>query len=160
MTTRWLIGDKCRGEVLFFTGLNFSGQRMVVRLLPGGRWQGDEVDGTRVKSFGIIGPYGLRVTLSSAASPLGWEKLTWRSVTLLEEHTFTSQAGKPAVQVPDLDVVDAFDARRTDESFRQGYPLVDRLADGDGWTFGGRGAGDLKCNVRTIRIDNLRADQE
>lgn len=154
---RWVIGDKVRGEVLFFTGLNFSGQRSVVRLLPGGRWQGDEVDGMRVKSFGIIAPHGMRVTLATAASDLDWEALTWRSVTVLEEHCFTSQQGKPAVQVPDLDFMDAFDARRTDDGYRMGYPQVTSLADGEGWTFGHRSGSDLKCNVRTIRVDNIFA---
>ena len=157
---RWVIGDKVRGEVLFFTGLNFSGQRTIIRLLPGNRWQGDPIDGKRIKSFGIIAPYGMRVTLSSAASDLDWEMLPWRAVTVLEEHTFTSQQGKPAVQIPDLDNMDAPDARRTDESYRVGYPQVATLADGEGWTFGNRGSTDLKCNVRTIRVDNIFANDD
>jgi len=155
--TRWVIGDKVRGEVLFFTGLNFSGQRTIIRLLPGNRWQGDPIDGKRIKSFGIIAPYGMRVTLATARSDLDWEALTWRSVTVLEDHTFTSQQGKPAVQIPDLDVMDAFDARRTDDSRRVGYPQVESLAEGEGWTYGYRGGSDLKCNVGTIRVDNIRA---
>ena len=154
---RWVIDERAKGEVLFFTGLNFSGQRSVVRFFPGGRRQGDEVDGSRVKSFGIIAPYGMRVVLATASGDEDWEQLTWRAVTVLQPTTFTSQAGKPAVQIPDLDVMDNFDARRTDSEVQGGYPHVSRLADGKGWTFGFRGTSDLKCNIRTIRVDQTIA---
>lgn len=157
---RWVIEDGALGEVLFFTGLNFSGQRSKVRFFPGGRRQGDEVDGERIKSFGIIAGYGLRVTLVTARGEVGWEDHTWRAVTLIEGSTFESQAGKPAIQVPDLDVMDAFDARRTDLDNRKGYPCVARPEDGEGWTFGNRGTSDLKCNIRTIRVENILKSSE
>jgi len=150
---RWVIDERALGEVLFFTGLNFSGQRAIVRFFPGGRRQGDDVDGARVKSFGIIAQPGLRVTLATASSDEDWEDLTWRAVTIVEGSTFTSQSGKPAVQIPDLDVMDAPDARRTDLEFQVGYPQVKRLVDGRGWTYGHRGTSDLKGNLRTIRVD-------
>lgn len=152
---RWVIEDGAIGEALFFTGINFSGQRARVRFFPGGRMQGDEIDGTRVKSFGIIASYGLRVTLCTARGDVGWEDHTWRAVTLVEGSTFESMSGKPAIQVPDLDVMDAFDARRTDLELRRGYPEVDLPEQGEGWTFGYRGGLDLKCNVKTIRVENI-----
>jgi hypothetical protein len=152
---RWVIQDGALGEALFFTGLNFSGQRLRVRFFPGGRMQGDDIDGTDIKSFGIIGNYGMRVTLCTARSDIDWEEATWRSVTLLEGTTFESQSGKPAVQVPDLDVIDPFEARRTDLDNRKGYPFAKDQASGEGWTFGNATTSELKCNVRTIRVDNI-----
>jgi hypothetical protein len=152
---RWVIEDGAIGEALFFTGLNFSGQRARVRFFPGGRMQGDEIDGARIKSFGIIASYGLRLTLCTARSDVGWEDHTWRSVTLLEGSTFESMSGKPAVQVPDLDVMDPFDARRTDLDLRRGYPDVASPELGEGWTFGHFSGMELKCNVKVIRVENV-----
>ena len=157
---RWVIDDGAIGEALFFTGINFSGQRARVRFFSGGRMQGDEVDGSRIKSFGIIANLGLQVTLCTARGDVGWEDHTWRAVTLVEGSTFESMSGKPAIQVPDLDVMDAFDARRTDLELRRGYPVVAQLQDGTGWTFGHRGGLDLKCHVKTIRVRNIHKSAE
>lgn len=156
MNVRWDIGLGVRAELHFFTGLNFSGQRSSCLIFHDGRRQGDDVDGMRVKSCGIIAPYGTRLTLVTAASPETWQELPWRAIVVLDGTSFTSRSGKPAVQVPDLDTMDAPDANRTDLETHVGFPLVERLEQGAGWTFGRTLPNlPLKCNLRAIRLDRV-----
>ena len=70
---RWDIEDGVLAEVRLFTGLNFSGERFHVPIMRG-RIQGGpyRIDGSRIKSMGVIAPHGTRVVLMSAASPEGW----------------------------------------------------------------------------------------
>ena len=63
---RWDIGEKVRAHIVGFSGVNFSGERWEVDIWPHGGRQGDEIDGRRVKSIGIIAPYGTRMILMAA----------------------------------------------------------------------------------------------
>lgn len=156
MNVRWDIGLGVRAELHFFTGLNFSGQRSTALIFHDGRRQGDEVDGSRVKSCGIIAPFGTRLTLVTAAGEDTWEDMPWRAIVVLDGSTFPSQNGRPAVQVPDIDRMDPPTARRTDLELQVGFPLVQRLAEGTGWTYGRTLPNlPLKCNLRAIRLDVL-----
>lgn len=153
MDVRWDIAKGVRAEYHFFTGLSFSGVRTTGLIFHDARRQGDEVDGARIKSGGIIAPYGVRMTIIASATD-SWEEMPWRSVVVMEATSFKSQAGKPAVQIPDLDMLDKWDTNRADLERQMGYPQVERLADGTGWTYG-RSVPNLplKCNVRVIKLD-------
>ncbi len=156
---RWDIESGLRAHIVGFTGINFSGQRIVVDIWPqGGRQKGDEeLDGRRLKSIGLIAPIGTRMVLMSAATPDNWEVLPWRCIQIVEGKTFDSVQfpGFVGAQIPDLDYVDAPAALRTDPDFSITYPQVDRLEDGSGWTFGRVGSTLLKTNVRSIRVDKV-----
>jgi hypothetical protein len=153
---RWDIALGARAELHFFTGLNFSGMRSTALVFHDGRRQGDEVDGSRIKSYGIIAQHGTRITLATAGAEEGWEDLPWRSVVVLPGTCFTSQKGSPAVQIPDCDGMDKWDATRTIAEGFVGYPEVARLKDGTGWTYGHSRPGmQIKSNVRVIRLDRV-----
>jgi len=156
---RWDIASGLRAYIVGFTGINFSGQRIVVDIWPhGGRQSGDEeLDGRRLKSIGLIAPLGTRMTIMTAATPDNWEVLPWRCIQVLEGHTFDSVQfpGFVGAQVPDLDFVDSPSALRTDPDFNITYPQVERFEDGEGWTFGRVGAMTLKTNIRSIRVDKV-----
>ncbi len=156
MDVRWDIALGARAELHFFTGVNFSGMRSTALIFHDGRRQGDEVDGSRIKSYGIIAQHGTRITLATAAAYEGWEDMPWRSVVVLAGSCFTSQKGNPAVQVPDADVMDKWDATRTLPEGFVGFPEVARLGEGVGWTYGRSHPNlPLKGNVRVIRIDRV-----
>ncbi len=153
---RWDIEEGVLAEVRLFTGLNFSGERLHVPIMRG-RIQGGpyEIDGARIKSMGVIAPYGTRVVLVSAASPAGWQALAWRAIDVVEGHTFESLSGRPAIQVPDIDVMDAPDAVRTDPDFRSSYPHADDLGLGSGWTYGRTTVLPLKGSLRAIKVQRI-----
>lgn len=151
----WIIGRGVSAELHFFTGLSFSGARTSVKVFHDCRKQGDPVDAERVKSFGIITQHGTRVVLTTTAAET-WEAMPWRAVVVQAGTTFTSKAGHPAVQIPDLDSVDAFDANRTNTEVFVGYPHAESLALGTGWTFGRTNpAFPIKGHLRTIRLDRI-----
>lgn len=152
----WHIDGPVRALIHAFTGLNFSGMRVSVDIWPkGGKQIGDEIDGTRLKSIGVIAPVGTRVILCASASEEGWESSPWRAFEIREGHTFASQNGQPAVQLPDIDFVDPPGALRTDVDFQSSYPTVERPDERPSWTYGRVGHSGLKCNVRQIRVDRV-----
>lgn len=154
MDVRFTIDPKVRCEIHFFTGMNFSGNRDVVRIFVGGRVQGPAIDGDRVKSVGVVGPLGTRLVLCSSDADEGWEERPWRAIVLAKGTTFRFSSGQPAVQVPDLDQVDRHDAQRTDPESMTALPLAQGLADGQGWTYGRLSFKDpLKGHVRRVRLD-------
>lgn len=153
---RWQIDGAVRVLIHAFTGINFSGQRVSIDIWPtGGRQAGDEIDGTRLKSIGMIAPFGTRVILCASASDEGWERLPWRAFEIREGFTFASQSGQPAVQLPDIDFVDPPGALRTDPDFHATYPHVEDPTERPSWTYGRVGHSGLKCNVRQIRVDRV-----
>jgi hypothetical protein len=154
MNTRFTIDPKVRAEIHFFTGLSFSGNRDVVRIFVGGRKQGPEIDGSRVKSVGVSGPVGTRLVLCASDADEGWEQHPWRAVVLVTGSTFRFSAGGPAVQVPDLDRYDRFDAPRTDPDAMEGLTHANDLSEASGWTYGRLSFKEpLKGNVRQVRLD-------
>ena len=158
---RWDVRGKIKCHIVGFTGISFSGERFEVDIWPMGGRQGDEIDGSRMKSIGIIAPYGVRMTLMAAASEEGWEELPWRAVQVLKGYTFDTLDGKKVgVQIPDLDRMDPPHVRRVmDPEASSTYPHADSLEDGKGWTFGRSGGIGLKCNVRQIRVERLPVEK-
>lgn len=152
---RWHIEGPVRVMIHAFTGLNFSGQRATVDIWPRGGRQGDEIDGTRLKSIGMIAPLGTRIILCASAAEEGWEQFPWRAFELREGSTFQSQSGQPAVQLPDIDFLDPPAALRSDPDFQTRYLHVESPDERPGWTYGRVGHSLLKCNVRQIRIDRV-----
>jgi len=155
---RWDIATGIRAYIVGFTGINFSGQRIVVDIWPhGGRQSGDELEGDRLKSIGLIAPVGTRMIVMTAATADNWEALPWRCIQIVEGKTFDSVQfpGFVGAQIPDLDFVDAPSALRAAPDFQITYPNVERLEDGIGWTFGRVGAMPLKTNIRSIRVDKI-----
>ena len=154
---KWIIGDKVRAHIVGFTGVNFSGERWEVDIWPlGGRKEGQDIDGTRLKSIGIIAPLRTRMILMTANGTDGWEDRPWRCVQVLDGSTFTARDGKRVgVQIPDLDRMDKPGSLYLDPDIHQGYPQVERLEDGTGWTFGRTGHLDLKTHIRCIRVEKF-----
>ncbi len=148
----WHIGPKTRAHIVGFSGVNFSGERWEIDIWPLGRKaQGEGFDGMRLKSIGIIAPVGVRMTLITARSKVGWEALPWRCVQVMEGHTFDTQQGKLGVQIPDLERMDLPGAMYVDHESQVGIPQVDCVADGTTWTFGRDGK--LACNVKQIIVE-------
>jgi hypothetical protein len=155
---RWDLDDDVGALLHLFSGVNFSGTRYTVRILRGGRVQGPDVPVGVIQSGGLIADHGIRLTFITARQKPGWEDEPWRAVVVTEADCFPSMSGHPAVQVPDLDQMDPPDAIRTDDLVDSGFPLVDRLEDGVGWTFGRVGRHPIKRRVHAIRLDRLRDD--
>jgi len=152
---KWHIEGRIRATIHSFTGLNFSGQRSTTEIWPSGGRQGDEIDGSRLKCIGLIAPVGTRLTLITSSSETGWERLPWRAIVLCEGSHFDSKQGRPAVQVPNIDVLDDYTSLRSDTDLEFSYPHADDLESGSGWTYGRTGTILLKCNIRQIRVDRV-----
>lgn len=154
---RWDVADKVRAHIVGFSGINFSGERWEVDIWPFGGRQGMEIDGSRLKSIGIIAPVGTRLILMTSGQADGWVDVPWRCVQILPGQTFEAMDGKRVgVQVPDLDRMDPPHVRRImDPDTASEYPHVERFEDGRGWTFGRVGRTELKCNVRSIRVEKF-----
>lgn len=153
---RWEIGDKVRAHIVGFSGINFSGERWEVDIWPLGGRQGDEIDGARLKSVGIIAPVGTRMILITANGD-AYESLPWRCVQVLEGQTFTAMDGRRVgVQIPDLDRLDPPDVRRIkDPDSIASYPHAESVESGRGWTFGRSGGIDLKGNIKRIVVERF-----
>lgn len=148
---RWDIATTATCHIIAFSGVNLSGQRTHVRIFPSGR-VGD-LEGTQVQSLIVVGPVGLRVVLMTASSDQGWPDMTWRAVEIRKGKHYLSPKGSPAVNLPDLDLYEDYDAPRTDPDFQQSFQLVRSLDEGKDWTYGFKGNLKLKNNVRGIRIE-------
>ena len=83
-------------------------------------------------------------------------KITWSGMTHRGK-VRANKAGKPAVNIPDLDAYNEPDAQRVDPDLVSTFAHVERIEDGKGWTFGHRGALKLKGNIRAVRIEKLPA---
>lgn len=155
---RWHIEERVVCELWSFTGINFGGTRRVTRVHAYGGRQGEDLPGDEVKSLGIIAEPGIRVILLTARTDSNWEALPWRAFQVLEGKVGQIKDGRSALQIPDLDRYDHWDANRSDPDLEAMYPHVDTLADGKGWTFGRVGKTPLKCNIQAIRIEHLAQD--
>lgn len=150
---RWDLAPKIRCEIFAFSGINFSGARKHVQIFPVGGQQGDSLDGFDIQSVAIAGPVGTRVTFITTAVENGWEERSWRCFRITKEKSYKSEGGLPAVRAPDLDTLDAFNARRSDPDFEARPDEVATLEAGTAWTFGHYAGEDLKSNVRAIKVD-------
>ena len=143
----WQIAENMRCDLVGFTKPGFAGTRHVAQIFPSGR-QGDLPDA--LSSLIVVGPIGTRVVLLT--SQVGdYSAAPWRCIELKKGKAFLTKDGRPGVRVPDLDLLDAPDANRTDPDFEQTYDIVQRLEDGLTWTFGRPGS--IKERVVLIRVE-------
>lgn len=147
----WKIAPRSRVDIAAFEGLNCAGERHVVEIHPVGGRQGN-MPGT-TKSLAIAGPVGTRVVLMTAGPDTPLNQQTWRAVRILPGKHFKNKEGSPAVRVPDLDFMDAPDARRSDPDLQAGYELVTSMEGQKDWTYGGSNGTPLKGNVRYVLVD-------
>ncbi|MBK7757578.1 MAG: hypothetical protein IPI35_14480 [Deltaproteobacteria bacterium] len=152
---RWDIAESITCDIITFSGINLSGKRTHIKVFPSGV-KGD-VEGHDVQSVVVIAPLNTRVIFKTSAAEEGWEDMPWRTVDMIPGKVRANKAGKPAVNIPDLDAYNEPDAQRVDPDLVSTFAHVERIEDGKGWTFGHRGALKLKGNIRAVRIEKLPA---
>lgn len=149
---QWDIAPKQRVDIVAFAGLNLAGERSVVEIHPVGGRQGD-VASDYLKSLVVIGPVGTRVVLMTSADPDNWKNHPWRCVEVKAGKLFTTKEGKTGVRVPDLDWLDAPDARRTDSELESSFEEASDLGGSKEWTYGRPGS--IKGRVKAIRVEKI-----
>jgi len=150
---RWVLAPMVRADIAAFSGVNLGGARALANVHPLGGRQGQDIDGNALHSVVVVGPVGTRVVFSAAPSDDDWESRPWRAIVITGKNGFLTAEGKHAVRVPDIELFDKPDARRTDPDFEQDFPQVATLAEGTGWTYGR--AGRLRNAIAAIRIDKV-----
>ncbi len=158
MRIQWQVQHGVRCDLVTYGAVNLAGKRSQVRVFPGGGRQGD-VASEHLQSLVIRAPAGTRVVLVGEPGPY-WQRGPWRCLRVLESVAMApSRPGAlPGLRVPDLDLLDAVDAKRTGTQLQASYPFVDTFEAGSGWTFG-RGGG-LKGAVRLVRVERDRIDAD
>lgn len=160
---KWDIAENSRVDIVGYSGINYSGDRFECRIFPSGR-QGDDLDGKKIKSMSILGPYGARVTLITTLQD-DWEDQTWRVVRILEGKTFKANDGRRGIRIPDLDAYHRPDAWRSNPDIVESYPLKKRVDDVTAddtelWTYGRVGRGQLKNGIVKIKVDKLLPEKD
>ncbi|MFK7927508.1 MAG: hypothetical protein AB8H79_04935 [Myxococcota bacterium] len=150
---KWEVAENCRVDIVGYSGINYSGDRFETRIFPSGR-QGDDLPGDRIRSMAILGPVGARVLLRTTLQD-DWEEHTWRVITITEDKVFHVDDGRIGVRIPDLDWMTKPDAFRHNSDVEVSYPLANTVAEGKTWTFGRRGARDLKRGIVMICVDKV-----
>lgn len=147
----WKIAPRVRLDLAGFDGLNCAGERHVAELHPVGGRQGQIP--SSIKSLAIAGPVGTRVILMTAGPEFPLDQQSWRCIRIMAGKFFRNKEGVPAIRIPDLDWLDAPDARRGDPDVQSGFDQVKTLEEGQDWSFGNSGPTPLKGNVRFIQVD-------
>ncbi len=150
---RWDLAPRLRADLVAFSGINLSGERRVVEVHPVGGRKGDLAPAD-LRSCVIVAPLGTRVVFATSEDPDRWMEHPWRAVRVLRPTITVTKEGRAAVRLPDLDWLDAHDARRTDSELQSTFDEAASL-DATGWTFGR--PGDLKGRVRWIRVDTANS---
>lgn len=147
------LGKHVRCDILTWSGTNLGGRQRRIRIFPTGNVQGS-VEPEDLRSMVIRAFHGTRVILAARADG-DFTAGPWRCVHLIPGATVAAEqaGGMPGVRLPDLDRLDAPAARRTAIDLEQSYPLVARVEDGQGWTFGQVGPVPLKGAVRRIIVE-------
>lgn len=147
----WEIEKGLRADIVCYAAKDLSGKRTAIQIFPGGNRKGD-VRPADLASMVIRARHGTRVVLVTTPGN-NWESEPWRCVRMIEGQTLPSQKkfGLPGIRLPDLDLLDSVDAKRTNRDLQSSYPRADHLADGEGWTFGR--IGPLKGRVTLIRVE-------
>lgn len=144
------LSPKLRADLVCYAGINLSGERRVVDIHVVSGRQGGDVPTAELKSLALIAPLGTRMILKTWDGE-DWEAHPWRCIRIVKGHCFRNKEGNFVVRVPDLETLDKPDAQRTDPEREESYPLVEKLSEGTGWTFGREG--DLKGRVKVIAIE-------
>ena len=148
---KWEIAPRTRLDIVGFEGLNCAGERHVVNIHAVGGRQGDLP--ATIKSLAISGMPGVRVILMTQGPDVPLTEQTWRCVRLTAKRSFRNKEGAPTVRIPDLDLYDEPDARRSDTELQSGYEQVSGMGESREWTFGRTGRRALKGNVAFIRVE-------
>jgi hypothetical protein len=148
---RWIVDEGIRCDLVFYAAPNLTGKRATLRVFPAGNKQGTDVAPENLRSMVIRAPIGTRFILCRSTGP-NWEEVAWRCVELQEGNVVPPArvGGLPGVRLPDLDLLDAYDAKHTSRELQSTYPHADTLEDATGWTYGR--VGELKGRVNAIRI--------
>ena len=147
---KWEIAPKLRADLVCYAGINLSGERRVVDIHVVSGRQGAQIPTAELKSLAFIAPLGTRLILKTSDGD-DWEEHPWRCIRVMKGSCFRNKNGEYVVRVPDLETLDKPDAQRTDPEHEESYPLVERVKDGTGWTFGR--LGDRKGRVTVIAIE-------
>lgn len=151
----WSLAPRMRVDLVCFSGLNLSGERRIVDVHAVGGRQGADVAPEDLKSLVLLGEVGTRVVLKTSAAE-DWESYPWRAVVITRGHHYRTKEGEVGVRIPDLEWLDAPDARRTDPDMQESFPHADTLAEGSAsgeWTYGR--SGSLKGRIKAIAIDRV-----
>jgi len=152
MRIEWEIGEKVRCDVIAYKAVNLEGKRSEMRLFPTGSRQG-RVQIEDLQSMGFRTRFGTRVILITHPGE-DWEEHPWRCIRMLKGSALPVGKNRmPGIRIPDLDLLDRWDARKTNAEFQSSYDFVKRLEDGTGWTFGRGGGQGIKGQVRLIRVE-------
>lgn len=147
---KFVVGPFVRADLIGYSGVDVTGGQFIAQLYPSGHRRG-WIEGDRLRSIVIGAPIGIRVILCASEDEGGWQESAWRCIRLVEGNTYFTTDGTPAVRVPNIEWLDAFDHKKS--TAVQSYPHAAKLADGgNNWTFG-RG-GTLQNRVRMIRIEH------
>jgi hypothetical protein len=151
MLVEWRIDRGMRCDLVAYSGRNLNGKRTAIRIFPGGSRRG-ELQVEDLGSLVIRAPHGTRVLLITEPGS-DWERHPWRCVRLLAGNTVAPErpGGLPGVRIPALELLDRWDARRTTTELESSFRLVERLEDGQDWTFGR--SGTLKGRIKLIRVE-------
>lgn len=154
----WAIETGLRVDLVCYAGSNLNGKRSVVQIFPGGNRKGD-VDGAELASLVVRARHGTRLVLVTEPGP-DWQDSPWRCIRMVEGRTVPSERrlGMPGVRIPDLDLADPPNAKRTSREMQSTYPSAARLGDSDHWTYGR--IGGIKKRVVLIRIERDVAPTE
>jgi hypothetical protein len=148
---RWVIEKNIRCDIRTFSALNLCGHSEFVQIFPSGR-QGNLT--TPFRSISFAGPPGTRLVLCRAILDVDWESQPWRAIMIKKPHCYQTRDGRLAVNVPDLELQDKPNARRSNTEVEESYAFAESLSDGEGWSYGRFGT--LHEQIQTIRIDRLR----
>lgn len=151
----WTIAPKLRADLVCFAGVNLSGERRIIDVHPVGGRQGRDLGPEDLKSLVVLGPVGTRVVVKTWVGD-GWEEHPWRAFVVTAKHHYRTKEGETGVRVPDLDWLDAPDARRTDPDMQESFAFAETLAAGQAtgnWTFGRPGT--LKSRIKSISFDKV-----
>lgn len=148
----WHIAERMRADLVAYAAPNLVGKRSAVRVFPRSR-QGTML-AEDIRSLVIRAPHGTRVILCTRAGE-DWEEWPWRVARILPGSCLPPMraGGLPGVVLPDLDLLDPFGAKKTNPDLQSSFPLVQRVEEGEGWTFGRAGLPSLKGHIRQIRIE-------
>ncbi len=151
---QWHIEKGIRCDLLAYAAINLAGKKTAIRIFPGANVRGN-VATADLKSMVIRASCGIRLVLISEPGP-DWQSHPWRCVRVLEHRSVPSahKNGLPGVRIPDLDLLDEPDAKRTETDRHVSYSNVASFEDGTEWTFGR--VGELKGKVAMIRVERDR----
>lgn len=148
---RWFVDPGVRCDLVFYAATNLTGKRATLRIFPAGNKQGSDIAPEDLRSMVIRAPLGTRVVLCRGSGP-EWEELPWRCIELVRGKVVppARATGMPGVRIPDLDLMDAPNAKHVSRDLQASYPRAETLQEGEGWSFGR--PGQLKGKVTAIRI--------